>query len=289
MLSVFHHYVFWTHARTHKPTRFCLHFKIRWHFSTDLLLIVNEMYSRNINIINSVLEKRSFFFSLFKSFWKILYHSGGKRMLNVAEVSVNWCTVQKRDWQKTQVSGGDRAADSWSQTSAWSVHRSTLPADRGCFGFVYWSFVSASTGIAMEVMLYAASFSTFRESLSEEKIFQNFCASVRNRNGYSSHCWWYLATGNWTQSQRWKEWSNKWMKKNDSFFFPWYHHKWPNSYVFWYFFNSLCYSFSISGHKCCHATKLAILSGTVRTWPCQALHVLDRKQWTRFSSSFPFC
>lgn len=55
------------------------------------------------------------------------------------------------------------------------------------------------------------------------------------------------------------------------------------------FFNSLCYSFSISGHKCCHATKLAILSGTVRTWPCQASHVLDRKQWTRFSSSFPFC
>lgn len=168
MLSVFHYYVFWTHTHTRahkhtKPTRFCLRFKIRWHFNTDLMLIVNEMYSRNINIINSVLEKKSFF--LFKSFWKILYHSGGKRKLNVAEMSVNWCTVQKRDWQKTQVAGGDRAADARNQTSAWSVHRSTLLADRGCFGFVHWSFVSASTGIAMEVILYAASFFAFRESL----------------------------------------------------------------------------------------------------------------------------
>lgn len=34
---------------------------------------------------------------------------------------------------------------------------------------------------------------------------------------------------------------------------------------------------SISGYVCSNAAKSAVLSGTGRTWPCHALHVLDRK------------
>lgn len=109
MLSVFHHYVFWTHAhthtQTHKPTRFCLHFKIRWHFSTDLLLIVNEMYSRNINIINSVLEKRSFFFSFL--------NPSGKSFITV-EVKGSWM-LQKCLWTDVLCRKGTDRKPRWQE------------------------------------------------------------------------------------------------------------------------------------------------------------------------------
>lgn len=98
--------------------------------------------------------------------------------------------------------------------------------------------------------------------------------------------WWLgWGIGNWAQSQRWEEGSNKpWVRRNQQTLseknyqpvLPRYHHRWPDSSVFW--FNcSFCYYFSICGCKCSNAAKLAILSGTVRAWPCQALHVLDRK------------
>lgn len=65
-------------------------------------------------------------------------------------------------------------------------------------------------------------------------------------------------------------------EKNEQPVSPRHHHRWLDSSVSW-FCCSLCYYFSISGYKCSNVAKLAILRGTVRTWPCQALHVLDRK------------
>lgn len=49
-----------------------------------MLRTATKMHSRNINIINSVLEENQSFI-LLKSFWIIFPHSEGKRKLNVPE------------------------------------------------------------------------------------------------------------------------------------------------------------------------------------------------------------
>lgn len=249
---------------------------MRWHFHTDLMLVTaTEMYSNTV--INSVLEEKT----------KIMPHNlSSQQRQNEAQccrVSVNKLISCQGDCHETQVAGGAGAADARSQTSAWPGHSITLPAEWGkrLRSSLCISLLSLHQACEASWVFSCCWFFASRGSLWEEKSLQQLFAPVRNRICYS-----WVAGGIWQSRVRYWELSTvpeirgrvpqTGAERINSFFCL----DTNTSDL-----RDLCSDFvipsaiaiSISGYICSNAAKSAIWSGTGRTWPCQALHVPDRK------------